>query len=131
MPAPNPIKSCAGCADAVVRAALLPAQQCSPCRKKERHRLWRAEHGAEAAERAKAWRDAGNKSVRPPEYAEEHKNRERERYRADPETRAAKKESAAQRRARLGKEVLSAQHREWRAANPDAVAAAAKARRKR
>lgn len=118
MPARNPIASCPGCADRVVRAALPVEQQCSPCRKKEHHRLWcEANPGANAGN-AKRWREAGNKTVRPEGYAEQERVRNRERYQNDSVVKAAAKASAKRQRERLGPEVLKAQHDAWLAINP-------------
>jgi hypothetical protein len=98
MPRPNPIKTCPGCADPIIRATLTFEQQCSPCRKKERHRLWReANPGANAAN-AKRWRDAGNQTVRPEGYAEQHRNRARLKYQTDAKHREAVKSRSRQRR---------------------------------
>jgi 5-methylcytosine-specific restriction endonuclease McrA len=118
MPAPNPIKTCPGCKDPVVRARLTFEQQCSPCRKKERNRIWREANPGAMAETAKRWRQAGNKTVRPEGYAEAHRERERERYQTDPEVQMRAKEAAKRQRERLGREVLNAQNREWHHKNP-------------
>lgn len=122
MPAKNPISVCAGCEDTVVRAALPPEQQCSNCRKKERNRIWRAANPGAMAANAKKWREAGNKTERPAEYAEQHRTRERERYRTDPATQEAAKAAAARRRAEKPDETKAAL-RAWVNKNRDKVRA--------
>lgn len=114
----NPIKTCPGCTDPVVRITLSFDQQCSPCRKKERHRLWRIANPNATAANAKRWRDAGNISVRPQEYEDEHRERERRRYHENPNTNAAAKARAVVQRERKGPELLAVEAREWRAQNP-------------
>jgi 5-methylcytosine-specific restriction endonuclease McrA len=118
MPAPNPIKTCPGCNDAVVRATLPAERQCSRCRKKERNRLWREANPGAMAANAKRWRDAGNVSARPEGYAEKHRAHESARYHNDPVANARIKAAAHARRQATDPEILNAKARAWRAANP-------------
>lgn len=119
MPAKNPLLECPGCRDALCRAQLSVDQQCSGCRKKERNRLWRLANPDAMAANAKRWRDAGNKSSRPDDYAEWHRQTERERYRSDPDTKIAAKARAAAQREQLGRDRLNEIAREWRKKNPE------------
>lgn len=116
MPAANPIKNCPGCTDRAVRATLLFAQQCSPCRKKERHRLWCEANPDANARNAKHWRDAGNKGARTEESKERERQRSRERYHVDPAVRAAIKASNERRR-RETPEAVAAYNKQWRENN--------------
>lgn len=118
MPAKNPILSCVGCDDAAARALLTWEQQCSPCRKKERNRLWRIENPDAMATNAKRWREAGNKSVRPDGYAEQQRQRKTEKYHSDPATRARVKVGGQRWREKVGNEHLARQAKEWREKNP-------------
>jgi 5-methylcytosine-specific restriction endonuclease McrA len=124
MLAVNPIKTCLGCQDPAVRAELPIEQQCSACRKRERHRLWRLAHPGAMAANARRWREAGNTSVRLAEYAEQHRERERQRYQTDAAARERIKAAAKARRERIGAEVLVQANREWRHQNPEKVKAA-------
>jgi hypothetical protein len=114
----NPITSCAGCTDQTVRASLPFEQQCSPCRKKERNRLWRESNPGAMAANAKRWREAGNKSQRPEGYAEQHRTYSRERYHTDPVVQAATKAANEKRRREKPEEVREAMRR-WQEANPE------------
>lgn len=120
MPAANPIKTCPGCRDAAVRATLSFEQQCSPCRKKERHRLWRQENPSAMAEGARRWRTAGNKTVRPEGYAERHRERERLRYQTSAAVRERAKAYARYYR-KNNPEKVKALRAKWLADNPDYV----------
>lgn len=117
MPRANPIKTCPGCTDAEVRKSLPLDQQCTACRKKERHRLWREAHPGAMAANAKRWRQAGNKTARSDEYKARARERERLRYQTSPEVQARVKEANRRRRERLGPEALREQMRQWRAKN--------------
>jgi HNH endonuclease len=120
MPAPNPIKTCPGCTDTVVRATLPIEQQCSSCRKKERNRIWRGANPGAMATNAKRWRDAGNKSERPEGYAEERRQYANAKYHNDPKVRERTKAAAAKRRAEKPEEVKAAL-KAWVEKNRDKV----------
>ena len=98
MPRTNPLKTCSGCQDLTIRKALTTDEQCNRCRKLERNRIWREQNPGVMAANAKRWRDAGNKTVHPEGYAEEQRQRERARYRNDPEARERIKAATRQRR---------------------------------
>ena len=119
MPAANPIKTCAGCSDLAARAAMPVAERCSPCRKKERHRLWCLINPGANAANASRWRAAGNKTARPEDYDEKQRIRNRERYHNDPEYRQRTKDHAARQRARQDKADRNAASKAWRQANPE------------
>lgn len=118
MPSKNPILTCLGCTDPETRKALPIERQCSACRKKERNRIWREQNPGAMAANARRWREAGNKSVRPEGYTEEHRRRERERYQNDPEHRRRAKEVAAVYRAAHPDKVRAA-NKAWRAKHID------------
>lgn len=103
MPAENPVKECPGCEDRDVRKTLPYEAQCNACRKKERNRLWREANPGAMAANARRWREAGNKTARPEGYAEQHRDRERNRYQEDPNHR----------------ERVKQRTKEWKKNNPE------------
>ena len=96
----NPLKSCPGCADREIRQTLTIDKMCSPCRKKERNRLWREQNPGVLAANAKAWRAAGNKAQRSSESLERQKVAQRTKYAENAEFRERAKRYAAEQRAR-------------------------------
>ncbi|MDD2878474.1 MAG: HNH endonuclease [Acidiphilium sp.] len=118
MPAANPIKHCPGCDDPNIRSSIPFELQCSPCRKKERNRIWREANPGAMASNAKRWREAGNKPNRPADYNKKRAIAHREKYHSDEIFRLKCKESAKQYRTGNPEKVrllLS----EWRKKNID------------
>lgn len=111
-------ESCAGCLDREVRMTLGPELLCAACRKKERNRKWHAEHPGQNAARAKAWREAGNKSPRSDAYREKHRQRERDRYANDAEHRERQKENARMYR-QANQEKVKISQRAWMQKNQE------------
>jgi HNH endonuclease len=101
-----------------MRASLPFEQQCSPCRKRERNRLWREANPDAMAANAKRWREAGNKSERPEGYAEWHRDYAKQRYASDPAVKVATK-TANDKRRREKRDEVNATMRQWHAANPE------------
>jgi 5-methylcytosine-specific restriction endonuclease McrA len=70
------------------------------------------------AENAKRWRAGGNKPNRSPEYAEQHRQYQRQRYHTDENYRASVKAAAARAR-QADPEKHAAAMKAWNEANPE------------